>query len=80
MKKKTKKIVYYSDEGNDDFFDMNRNNLKQVDVNANYVYLPDSILFKIFHLFLLYYCNSNFISCKPLFFRARIKGRKNLKT
>lgn len=80
MKKKAKKVVFYSDSKNDDFFEMNTNNLKQVDVDANYVYLPKSILFKLFSFIFYYLIAIPILTvANLLFFRARIKGRKNLK-
>lgn len=78
--KKNKKVVYYQDEKNDDFFNMNKEDLKQVDVDRNYNYLPKSFVFK-FLSFIFYY-----IIALPLLtvanlvlFRTRTKGRKNIK-
>ncbi len=80
MKKSSKKVIYYSDEHNDDFFSMNKEDLKQVNVDKNYVYLPKSFIFKFLSFIFYYIIAIPLISlANLLLFRTRTKGRKNLK-
>lgn len=77
---KKKKVVYYSDEKKDDFFNMKKDNLENVDVDADYNYLPKSFIFK-FLSFVFYHIIGVpilFIG-NLLFFNTTTKGRKNLK-
>lgn len=81
MENNSKKIIYYTDEQNDDFFNMSKKNLKQINVNKDYVYLPKSFIFK-FLSFIFYYIIALplLIIGNTLIFRTTTKGRKNLKS
>lgn len=75
-----KKIIYYSDECNDDFFEINKKYLKNVNIDEKYVYLSKSIVFKIFSFVFIY------IVAVPLllianvfFFKTTAKNRKKIK-
>ncbi|MGI5842304.1 MAG: lysophospholipid acyltransferase family protein [Christensenellales bacterium] len=76
--KKNKKVFYYNDESNDDFFPTKTS--LSVTVDGNYNYLPKSALFKVFSFVF------NFVFALPLLFIANtlvfgvsVKGRKNIK-